>query len=222
MAIRIFLLEDDRAVAKSVVFALQLEKWIVDHVSTLAEARAYVENQRPDLLLLDVSLPDGTSYEFAREAIDSLPGTPILMLTARTDEDSAVKGFSSGAMDYIRKPVGARELVARIKKALGDTESLNYGPIQLRPHERSTLIHGKNISLAPREFDILSRLIRKPDAVIAREEFLNRNNSSEDTSDRVIDSHLSKLRRKLRKAGATEVEIQSIYGSGYKITRKAG
>lgn len=218
MAYCILFIEDDPMIAASITRALGLAGQKVTHFTTVKAAQEALEEKAWDALLLDVNLPDGTGFEVCKIAQTYYPLMPILMLTANTDEDSVVKSLELGAVDYMRKPVGAKEILARVKKALGDKEMLQYGDLRLNLKRRELHVKGELIPLPRREFDILCVLAKKPEEVVSRAEILERTKSGEETMERSIDSHLSRLRKRLSSANLT---IDSVYGTGYKLKKAA-
>ena len=221
MAYQLLFVEDDAAIAHALTKALKLSGINVTHVSTVREATLQIEEHKWDAFLLDVNLPDGNGFQIAETALQYSPYAAVLMLTACTDEESVLRGLSKGAADYMRKPVGPKEIIMRLKKALGDKEYLRFGSLDLQIHNRSLTVKGQLIPLGNREFDLLSILIKRAESIVTRDEILERLKTEEDVSDRVVDSHLSRLRKKLQHAGAVDVCIETIYGSGYKIKKAA-
>jgi DNA-binding response OmpR family regulator len=222
---KIHLIEDDPILGRSLSISLETEQFHVEWSQSLADAREKIRLRTPDLILLDVNLPDGSGFDFLRELRKSHPTTPVIVLTARTDEDSVVEGLASGANDYVRKPFGTRELLARVSTALKGLGSVS--PNQLRYHElcvdpeRRLVTHAeKPVEMNRREFEILSYLVRHAESVVTRDALLEAVNKGGEIYDRTIDSHISHLRARLRKADVTAIRINSIYGVGYRLEKK--
>lgn len=218
---KILLLEDDPILGKGLQLHLQSTGHQVTWLTTLKDARQRETEAYHDLLLLDVNLPDGTGFDFCRELRQEGHHFPIVMLTARTDEDSVVNGFEAGANDYVRKPFSNRELVARIQSHLKEQtvreDQLRYGPIVALLNQRRVLVSGVDLDLNRREFEIFLCLLRVPGGVLTREQLIEGLGTAENILDRTIDSHFSHIRGKLKKKGFTQVNIRSVYGVGYKL-----
>ncbi|MBI1860855.1 MAG: response regulator transcription factor [Deltaproteobacteria bacterium] len=218
MSSQILVVEDDPGIAYGLILALKLAGYLPMHAKQLREANALLEQLKPDLVILDINLPDGSGFDFCQTLLQSYPRVPVIMLTARTDEESAVKGLNLGAVDYIRKPSGTREILARVDRFLGGAKVLRFGPIDVKPQSHGVTINGKAVDFPKREFAILTLLMKQAENVVSREAILEIVGADEDVSDRAIDTHLSRIRSKLKKAGA-EVTIAAIYGVGYKLTQ---
>lgn len=182
--------------------------------------------ENPDLVLLDIMLPgmDGTVVcRTLREESD----IPIIMLTARIEEDDRVAGLELGADDYITKPFGLKELVARIRAVFRrlnpvgierGPSKLTYGEIQLDSNDRTVFAGGIEIHLTPTEFQILMLMMKAPYKTFTREEIIACVfDIAFDGFDRAVDAHISRLRRKLQLPEKVAGYIQTVYGGGYKL-----
>lgn len=218
---RILMVEDDPFVGKTLSQALKLAGFQVELAQTVTEAKTWMSKGPWDIFLLDVNLPDGDGFSLCEHARRTSPDVHVMILSANADEVSALKGFESGAVEYMRKPTGPKEIIARIRKALKIDEILQVGSVHICQSKRTVFVNGKEIELRRREFDILHALAQKFGTVLNREELLNQLNIEEDISDRAIDVHLSRLRKKLQDAGANDLQITSIYGVGYTFKRAA-
>ena len=179
---------------------------------------ALVREVQPDLVVLDVMLPGLNGFQVL-EMIRAESNTPVLMLTARGEEIDRLRGLESGADDYLVKPFSPRELVARAKAILRRGapigERLAYGDLELELTNRIVWLEGAELNLTQIEFDLLALLARSPGRLWAREELLERIWGGDFAGvDRVVDVHLSSLRRKLGSAGAM---IQTVRGVGYRF-----
>ena len=179
---------------------------------------ALVREVQPDLVVLDVMLPGLNGFRVL-EMIRAISNTPVLMLTARGEEIDRLRGLESGADDYLVKPFSPRELVARAKAILRRGapigERLAYGDLELELTNRIVSLEGAELNLTQIEFDLLALLARSPGRLWAREELLERIWGADFAGvDRVVDVHLSSLRRKLGSAGAM---IQTVRGVGYRF-----
>ena len=181
-----------------------------------------VRELKPDLVVLDVMLPGLNGFQVL-EMIRAESNTPVLMLTARGEEIDRLRGLESGADDYLVKPFSPRELVARAKAILRRGapigERLAYGDLELELTNRIVTLKGAELNLTQIEFDLLALLARSPGRLWAREELLERIWGADFAGiDRVVDVHLSSLRRKLGSAGAM---IQTVRGVGYRFVVSA-
>ena len=183
---------------------------------------ALVSEVQPDLVVLDVMLPGLNGFQVL-ETLRAESNTPVLMLTARGEEIDRLRGLESGADDYLVKPFSPRELVARAKAILRRGapigERLAYGDLELELTNRIVSLEGAELNLTQIEFDLLALLARSPGRLWAREELLERIWGADFAGvDRVVDVHLSSLRRKLGSAGAM---IQTVRGVGYRFVVSA-
>lgn len=221
---RVLMVEDDPVIARTLQLGLAYRGFEVTPCETAREGLETFSRERFELVLLDVALPDGSGYDVCREIRARDADVPVLMLTARLDEQSAVQGLEAGADDYLRKPCGLNELVARMNR-LGERRGrsedfLELDSLRLSPRQRLVWVDQTPVHLARREFDILARLLRCPGEVVRRQDILDGLGDAGEMFDRTIDSHMSHLRRKLREAGLSGVHIASVYGVGYRLERK--
>ena len=218
---RILLLEDDPILGKGLMIHLQLAGYEVVWESLIAKARASEASGKFDLLILDVNLPDGSGFDLCRDLRKAGSRLPIMMLTARSDDDSIEAGFESGANDYIRKPFSNRELLVRIQAQLKEPflrdEQIRCGPVLVLVEKRRVLIDGQDMEFNRREFDIFTHLAKSPGAVLSREQLITALDRGDNILDRTIDSHFSHIRIKLKKKGVQNVSIRSVYGVGYAL-----
>jgi len=220
----IFLLEDDPVLGKAIQLQLELESHRVRWAQTLTEAKkVFSSNSEADIFLLDVNLPDGTGYDFCQWLRQDGVNTPIVFLTARTDEESVVKGFEHGANDYMRKPFSQRELVARINNQLSDNKPsldvVRYAGLSLIRNQQILKKGDTLLKLNRREFEILTVLFEQAEVIVTREQLIGSLSSGEEIFDRTVDSHISHIRSKLQKNGFSTVKINSVYGQGYRLEK---
>jgi two-component system, OmpR family, response regulator len=222
---KILLVEDDPVLAKSVQLNLELESWTVVRAASLAEARNIEAAGPIDGVILDLGLPDGSGLTFLNELREKESRVPVLVLTAQTDEESVVAGLELGANDYIRKPFSMRELMVRIKVALKEPtlreHQVRFGPLLILKEARNASIDSVPIELNRREFDILTYLADHGGQVVTRERLLTKMDVEGEVFDRTIDSHISHIRARLKKAGVTQIVISSVYGVGYRLEEKS-
>ena len=209
---QILLVEDDPMIAKSLRLSLQYEGFEV------FKSRVF------DVILLDINLPDGNGLELCQEIRKTNDQVPILMVTAQTDESTAVQGLQDGADDYIRKPYGVQELAARMMRLLErkkkETLNLKFGAIRMDLRKRLVWVGEHALNLGRREFEILALLTKKSGDVVTRNDIMNALGEENEIYDRTIDSHLSHLRKKMKDAGSTEIQIVPVYGVGYRLEQK--
>ena len=222
---RILLLEDDPILGKSIKLGLELKGYVVDWAKDIKTAKMIHSQGGLDLYLLDWNLPDGKGIDFCVQVREDRLSVPVIFLTALTDEENAVQALASGANDFVRKPAGQAELMARVGRALGEQQvvepQIRFGDLIVLPKQRKVKYHEAEVELYRREFDILVQLVRKGGSPVTREELLERLSPGDEIFDRTIDSHLSHLRAKLRKANIKDVQVVSVYGLGYKLEKKA-
>ena len=181
-----------------------------------------LETRVPDLVLLDIMLPetDGLSVLKKLKGTPAYSRLPVIMLTAKGSEYDTVLGLDSGADDYIPKPFGMMELLARIRAVLRRTgekkgEVHEYGGIQVYPDSRRVTVNGSEVSLTSKEFDLLTALISQPEKVCTRSQLLSTVwGYISDGESRTVDVHIKTLRQKLGEAGQL---IETVRGMGYKI-----
>ncbi len=220
----LLLLEDDPAIAKTVVFALQREGYAVEHCSLLRDARAQVQAKDWDALILDVGLPDGNGLDLCRE-VRASGHLPILMLSARGEELDRVLGLELGADDYMAKPFSPRELVARVRALLRRSTALPMSTSRLgptfeldSPGQRISL-QGCALDLTRREYGLLAKLLEAAGRIQSREALLNAVwGQDADSTDRTVDTHIKTLRAKLRLVDASRDYISTHRGMGYSIS----
>jgi DNA-binding response OmpR family regulator len=199
----VLLVEDEPRIARPIVEGLTREGFEVTHATTLAEARQAPE---ADLVLLDLRLPDGDGLDLARE-LRAGSNVPILITTARGEEVDVIVGLEIGADDYLVKPFGVRQLLARIRAVMRRVESASTSPtpevteigrLTVDRRMRKASIAGENLDLTPREFDLLSYLAKTPDVVVERTSIFRDVWGGEWYGSRkTLDVHIGALRRKL-------------------------
>jgi two-component system catabolic regulation response regulator CreB len=211
----ILLLEDDPAIAQTVQYALQREGLVVQHHSWLREARAAWAQQAPLAAVLDIGLPDGSGLDWLRELRQAGVRTPVLMLSARGEELDRVLGLELGADDYLCKPFGVRELVARVRALLRRAPAVATG---LSVDELEARLDGQRLPLTRRELALLQALQRAQGRTLSREQLLDAAwGSGSESTDRTVDTHIKTLRAKLREAGLSDDCIRTHRGLGYSL-----
>ena len=219
----ILVVEDDPSISQVLEYALKVEGNTVRTTQRGKEAVELARQIAPDLILLDVGLPDIDGFEVCR-LIRTFSTVPVIFLTSRGDEINRVVGLEIGADDYVVKPFSTRELVARIKAirrryAAGQnapatqSELLRYGPIEIDPDKFRVACHGREVLLTRQEFKLLEVLVNHPGRVFSREQALDRAwGDGAGVTDRTIDVHIKTLRKKF---GAFDF-IETVRGMGYR------
>ncbi len=189
------------------------------------QALFVARDERPDLIILDLMMPELSGYDFMRHY--SREGdAPIIVLTARMEEDDRVLGLELGADDYVTKPFSMRELAARVRavlrragKATPQVELLRAGPITLDRPGRQVHVGDRPVRLTPSEFDLLSAFMSEPGRAFTRADLLDLlQGSSYEGYERTIDVHIRNLRRKIEPNPASPVFIETVYGHGYRFS----
>ena len=225
---RILVVEDESAIADTILYVLANEGFDAVCCATAAEALAAFAQQRPALAILDVGLPDQSGFALFKE-LQALPGgkeVPMLFLTARSDEIDRVVGLELGADDYVAKPFSPRELAARVRAILRRSArtpappppASGPTPFELDEERHRIRYYGTLLELSRYEYGILRLLLRRPGRVYTRDELLAQVwDADSDSFDRTVDAHIKTLRAKL-KAVAPEVEaIRTLRGTGYAL-----
>jgi two-component system phosphate regulon response regulator PhoB len=224
MATRILVVDDEPDLLELVRISLSQAGFEVDTAETGEEGLSRARRNRPDLVVLDVMLPDLPGTEVCRRmrADPELAGLPILMLTAKSEEVDRIVGFELGVDDYVTKPFSPRELTLRVQAILrrAHTEPLEanvmrQGTIELDPERHRCKVEGTSVSLTAKEFQLLANLMARPGRVFSREQLLDRVWGSDITVTlRTIDTHMKRLREKL---GSGADRIETVRGVGYRF-----
>lgn len=220
------LLEDDQDMAALVAQWLDEAGYAVRLFRNATEYRRRQGSEAVDLLLLDWMLPDGSGIEVI-ESIRSSPNgsLPVVFLTARDSEDDIVRGLASGGDDYVVKPPKQRELIARVNAVLrrhgvdaDGADTVDVAPYAVDAKRRRVSLSGQDIDLTQREFDLASYLFRRQGRIVSRDALLeNVWNLSSAVSTRTVDTHVSRLRKKLELGGEHGWRLAAIYQHGYRL-----
>ena len=222
----VLVVEDEDAIRDMIVFNLRRAGFDTREAADSGAARRAIADRVPDLVLLDWMLPDVSGLELARALKRDVQtrDIPIIMLTARTDEDDKVRGLDSGADDYITKPFSSRELIARINAVLrrahpeGDEERLEAGRLVLNVTSHRVTAGGEEVSLGPTEFRLLRFLMARPERVFSRSQLLDRVwGGNVYVEERTVDVHIRRLRKALEPSG-TDGYVQTVRGAGYRFS----
>ena len=222
----IYLLEDDTNIRNFVVYALNNSGLEAEGFELPSRFWAAVEKKKPSMAILDIMLPEEDGLSVLRKLRESseTKDLPIIMLTAKSTEYDKVIGLDGGADDYVTKPFGTMELMARVKALLRraepvpDGKEYSIGPLLLNPDKHIIRVDGQDVALTLKEFQLLCYLIRNKGNVMTRDQILQEIWGYEfDGENRTVDVHIRTLRSKLGKAGDL---IETVRGIGYRIGGK--
>lgn len=217
----IYILEDDTDIREIEIYTLRSQGYVCEGFTKASEFFAALERRIPDLLVLDMMLPDadGSAVLSRLKLSEKTKELPILMATARGAEFERIRALNLGADDYLVKPFSMLEMAARIKAILRRTnpkesESVSLGPVSLDSARHEATVNGTTLDLSKKEFDLLEILITHPGHVYSRETLLDLVwDDAHDTTSRTVDVHIGTLRAKLGEAGTI---IRTVHGVGYK------
>lgn len=218
----ILIVEDEPKLAEVLREYLQQSGFQVGWLANGLEVAAWVREQTPDLIILDLMLPGKDGLQIFRE-LRQFTETPIIMATAKADEIDRLVGLELGADDYVCKPYSPRELVVRVKNILRRVatparELMVETGIEIDPERMEARINGQALVLTPVEFRLLQQFVNNPGKVYSRNHLLDHlYNDHRIVTDRAVDSHIKNLRRKLEAALPETEVIRSVYGIGYKF-----
>src|SRR5690349_12872842 len=225
----VLVVEDEAPIRTMLRMALERDGFRVADAGTVAAAREKVAEARPDLILLDWMLPgiSGVAYAQELKANPSFSDIPLVMVTARAEEEDKVRALNLGADDYVTKPFSFPELNARIRAVLrrttpgGASERLQSGDLLVEPASQRVSVKGAEVRLGPTEYKLLLFLISRPDRVFSREQVLDRVwGQGVYVEERTVDVHIRRLRKALEPFGCDGL-VQTVRGSGYRFSAKA-
>ena len=225
---QILIVEDEKPIRDMIAFGLRRAGFDVREAEDCSEARSRIADSRPDLLLVDWMLPDQSGLELTR-AIKRNKETqdlPVILLTARAEEQDKVAGLEGGADDYVTKPFSPRELLARIQAVLRRTsptaagEAIEAGALKLDPVSHRVIAGEQTVSLGPTEYRLLQFFMEHPDRVYARSQLLDRVwGGNVYVEERTVDVHIRRLRKALEPFACDSL-VQTVRGSGYRFSTR--
>jgi DNA-binding response OmpR family regulator len=225
MAKTILVVDDEKRLRELVQAYLVGEGFRVVTAPNGQEALFVARHEKPDLIVLDLMMPGMDGYEFMR-VFNKESDTPIIILTARLEENDKVLGLELGADDYVTKPFSMRELTARVRAVLRrvdkqpvESEILRVADITLDRVGRIVIVGEKHVDLTPSEFDLLATLMAAPGRVFSRLDLLDRlQDDAYDGYERTIDVHVRNLRTKIESDPSHPRYVETVYGAGYRFT----
>ncbi len=224
---RILIVEDNARLAYGLRNNLEIDGHVVDVAEDGAQGLEAAVSGEPDLVILDLMLPGMNGYQVLKSLRDKGIEVPVLILTARGEEADKVMGFRLGADDYVTKPFGVLELLARVSAILrragqdGQPQAVEtFGNIEIRLEQRSVLRTGREVRLTPKEFDLLVALVRRRGAVATRVALMKEVwGHRAAILSRTVDTHIAELRRKLEEDPGAPRHILTVHRSGYRLRR---
>lgn len=225
MAQKILVVDDELQIVRVVRGYLEKAGYRVLTASNGKDALFVARHEKPDLVVLDLQMPQMDGLEFTRRVRAELPDIAIIMLTARVEEMDRILGLELGADDYVTKPFSPRELVARVRAVLrraqaapAPPEVLSVGDLTLDKGRREVSLSGASVALTPTEFDLLATMMAAPGRAFARADLLEAvQGVAFEAYERTIDAHIKNLRRKLEPDPAHPRYITTVRGVGYRL-----
>jgi len=221
--LRVFIVDDEPNIVQLAKLYLERESFQVEAVGDGLKALQTIQNQQPDLVVLDVMLPGLDGFEICRRLRAAGNQVPVIMVTARDEDIDKILGLELGADDYLTKPFNPRELVARVRAVLrrGGSETTEHpSPIRIADLEinlasREVSVQGQNIEFRTQEFEVLKVLAENKGVVLNRDQLLNKAWGYDFYGQtRTVDVHIAQIRRKL---APSQVKIETVTGIGYKL-----
>ena len=226
---KILVIEDEASIRDMLRFALERVDFLVSSAADAPSARLRIAESRPDLILLDWMMPGTSGVDYARE-LKAAPQTrdiPVIMVTARAEEEDKIRGLNIGCDDYVSKPFSFPELIARIQAVLrrsmpgGEEERLAVAGLQVDAASQRVTAKGEPVRLGPTEYRLLHFFISHPERVYTREQVLDRVwGQNVYVEERTVDVHIRRLRKALEPYGYDGM-IQTVRGTGYRFSERA-
>ena len=224
----LLIVEDEPAIREMLAFSLEQAGFHLLMAESAQQARHRLADVRPDLIVLDWMMPEESGVEFAKylKVDESTGDIPIIMLTARGEEEDKIRGLEAGADDYVTKPFSPRELIARIKAVLrrvspgASEENIEFNGLIMDNQAHRVSINGQSVDVGPTEFRLLNFLMSHPERVYSRSQLLDRvwgNNVY--VEERTVDVHIRRLRKVLEQTRHDRY-IQTVRGVGYRFSKQ--
>jgi DNA-binding response OmpR family regulator len=228
MAPTILLVDDEARLRDMIRLYLEQEGYRVVEASNGREALYVARIEKPDLIVLDLMMPEMGGYDFLR-AYTKEGHAPVIMLTAKVDDQDKIIGLELGADDYVIKPFNVRELIARVRAVLRRTQKTPVEPDILRAADivldragHTVTVGGRSVDLTPSEFAILATLMAAPGQVFSRLDLLDRlSGDAYEGYERTIDVHIRNLRAKIEPDSRNPIYVETVYGMGYRFTARS-
>jgi len=226
MILSIAIVEDDRQIRKNVADFLRRQGFSVSEWETAGDALRGIPAEKPNLVILDLNLPDADGLDVCKKLTRDHPEIPILILTARTDEETCVRGLNLGADDFLTKPFRIRELQARIqtilrrRKGVAETkQEAHLGDLRIDFAKQSVYRKGESAHLTVREFRLLTLLASQPGRPFTRDQILDALSGTDYSAfDRSVDQVVKRLRAKIEEDPSSPNYIETVWGVGYRFT----
>ena len=227
MAKRVLVVEDESEIAEILEGYLRKESFDAAVTGTVAAALAEIERRPPDLILLDIGLPDGSGLDVLRK-VNEGRRIPTIVLTTRNDEIDRIVGLELGADDYVAKPFSPREIIARIRALFRRIEAVDNAPqihgavyrvrdLEINEAAHEVRLNGTPVAVRPAEFRILTLLARHAGQVLSRAQMLDLLHDDGSIFERTLDRHINHLRHKIEPDPANPSYLVTVYGVGYKM-----
>lgn len=226
---RILIVEDNEDLARGLANNLEIEGFETLVAPDGVEGLQMAKEHRPKLIILDLMLPGMDGYHVLSTLRDQGNEVPVLILTARSEEQDKVRGFREGADDYVTKPFGLLELIGRVHALMRRSGSLNgsaepptafrFGDVEIIPGTHDVFLGGEQVTLRPKEYELLMALVRRRGNVVTRLDLLREVwGYGSDVLSRTVDTHVGELRRKLEKDPAVPRHILTVRKTGYRLS----
>lgn len=226
---KILLVEDDSTLAMGIEYSLKNEGYKVNLANNVASAKQFIDTENYDLILLDITLPDGSGYDLCTYVRESRE-TPIIFLTALDEEVNVVMGLDIGGDDYITKPFKIRELLSRIKAVLrryaskSSGDILKSGNIKILQLENKVYVGKEEVFLTPSEYKLLMFLMNNSNKVLSRNAILEKlwDIEGDFVDDNTLSVYIRRLREKIEENSSSPIYIKTVRGVGYKWDKEVG
>jgi DNA-binding response OmpR family regulator len=226
-ALKIVIVEDNPHFATTLRNNLEIEGFAVDLAANVADGLGLILTTHPALVILDIMLPGRTGYDLLQALRAAGSDVPVIVLTARRDEEDKLRGFGMGADDYITKPVSLLELIARMRALLRRVrpgfeetapQSIRFADIEVHPATRTVRRNGALVELRPKEFELLIALLRRHDRIVSRAELLRDVwGYHPSAASRTVDTHMAGLRQKLERYPLAPRHLLTVRAAGYML-----